>query len=241
MKPIWERIKETVAKRSGSYAHPSINHQVTADMWNAYLTGRASSLPEGSELALTAEDICAMNVLQKISRLAAGFHEDSWVDIAGYAENVAMLKPEQLNLAREQERFEREFGNNDTWCGPDPKPMSIAMIIDNITTRMGIDPSVPKPEIVTLVGGEKKSAPAGMPRSGARYFVDEWNGCIAVRDSKAEGYDPAEPGLTPGMAGVVWYEHGQELELTEGRSWTLWPGARERALRIMDLYEETRP
>ena len=39
-----------------------------------------------------------INVLQKASRLAFGpSKDDSWLDILGYGENVAMLRPEQRN------------------------------------------------------------------------------------------------------------------------------------------------
>ena len=42
--------------------------------------------------------LCMLNVLQKASRLADGTKDDSWLDIAGYTENVGMLRRDQRNV-----------------------------------------------------------------------------------------------------------------------------------------------
>jgi hypothetical protein len=62
-------------------------------MWNAYLRQR------NPNITLTPEDVCMFNILQKAARLAAGTHDDSLIDIAGYVENIAQLLPEQRNGA----------------------------------------------------------------------------------------------------------------------------------------------
>lgn len=72
--------------RARDYGHPSDNHGCTASMMQAYLARRYGSA-HFDEL-----DVCAFNMLQKVSRLAnTPTHHDSLVDIAGYAENWAMV------------------------------------------------------------------------------------------------------------------------------------------------------
>jgi hypothetical protein len=87
------QVTQTVRNRGSDYGHPSTNHQLTADMWNAYLSRRL-----GKEVRMSAEDVCMLNVLQKASRLADGTKDDSWLDIAGYTENVGMLRRDQRNI-----------------------------------------------------------------------------------------------------------------------------------------------
>lgn len=94
MESIAERVLKTVAERGGRYGHPADNHQLTADLWTAWLRGRGVLT---AEQLVSPEDVCMLNCMQKQARLANGHHEDSWLDIAGYAENVAMLRPGQLN------------------------------------------------------------------------------------------------------------------------------------------------
>ena len=86
------KVAKTLQERGTDYAPPSINHQLTADLLSKWLTHRL-----GLDVRLTAEDVCAMNVLQKLSRLAHVSKDDSWLDVVGYAENVAMLDPNQRN------------------------------------------------------------------------------------------------------------------------------------------------
>jgi len=86
------KIKEVISARQGNYAPPHKNHQVTADLLSAWLSARL-----GMDIRLSPEDVCMINVLQKSSRLANGTHDDSWIDIVGYSENVSMLKEEQRN------------------------------------------------------------------------------------------------------------------------------------------------
>ena len=86
------KITETVANRGSGYGHPQDNHQLTADLWSAWLKRRL-----GVDISLSAEDVCALNVLQKLSRAAHATKDDTWEDVAGYAENVAMLARHQRN------------------------------------------------------------------------------------------------------------------------------------------------
>ncbi|MFA6044177.1 MAG: DUF4406 domain-containing protein [Phycisphaerales bacterium] len=72
--------------RGEAYGHPSVNHGCTAALVEAYLSRRYGSA------RFDALDVCMVNVLQKVSRLAnTPGHRDSLVDIAGYARNAEML------------------------------------------------------------------------------------------------------------------------------------------------------
>lgn len=85
MSSFLERVAEKVhGPRQADYGHPSLNHTTTHLLWSVYLA-RA----HGVELQLTVQDVAALNILQKLSRLGeTPGHEDSWEDIAGYAENA---------------------------------------------------------------------------------------------------------------------------------------------------------
>ncbi len=56
---------------------------------------------DGRDITITPEDVAAINGAQKLARLAMGHHEDSWVDVIGYAECVAQLRDAQRNGARQ--------------------------------------------------------------------------------------------------------------------------------------------
>jgi hypothetical protein len=87
------KVQELVRERGSAYGSPSENHQLTAELWSIWLSRRL-----GVAVTFSAEDVCMFNVLQKQSRLAFITKDDSWFDIAGYTENVAMLRPEQRNI-----------------------------------------------------------------------------------------------------------------------------------------------
>ena len=62
--------------RHENYGDFADNAECFAEMANAYLRGRNTIEPR---------DVAALMILFKIMRLRHGPHEDSWVDIAGYA------------------------------------------------------------------------------------------------------------------------------------------------------------
>lgn len=93
------QVVQTVQDRGGTYGHPSDNHQLTADLLSAWLSRRL-----GVEVKVSPEDVCMINVLQKCSRLAFVTKDDSWLDVAGFTENVGMLKPEQRNWFRSSDK-----------------------------------------------------------------------------------------------------------------------------------------
>lgn len=71
--------------RQEAYGHPSVNHQCTADMWNAYLRRR------GFDVTITARDVCWLNALQKASRDANSPQRDNLVDVCGFMRNAEMV------------------------------------------------------------------------------------------------------------------------------------------------------
>lgn len=66
---------KVVTARAKEYAPPKVNFERTRKLWSAYL---------GKELTL--DDVAALNILQKISRLMHKYQPDSVEDIKGYAE-----------------------------------------------------------------------------------------------------------------------------------------------------------
>jgi hypothetical protein len=80
--------------RNEQYGHPLDNHSTTAAFWSIYL----EAIRRRGKMELDAEDVCFLNILQKISREAttgAG-KRDTVVDVAGYAGNVEMVRDEKM-------------------------------------------------------------------------------------------------------------------------------------------------
>lgn len=66
--------------RQEHYGTPEDNFQRIADFWTAY------AVANGFKIKYNPADVALMMVLMKIARLSADIkHEDSWLDIAGYA------------------------------------------------------------------------------------------------------------------------------------------------------------
>ncbi len=93
------QVIKTVRERGNAYGSPAENHQTTADLLSSWFSRRFKQ-----PLVLTAEDVIVINVIQKVSRLANVSKDDSWLDIAGYTENVAMIRPDQRNGATDAKR-----------------------------------------------------------------------------------------------------------------------------------------
>jgi len=71
--------------RRNDYGTPLENHSRTARLWSAYLKREVS-----------AEDVCMLNILQKISRGMHSITPDTLVDICGYARNIQIVREEKL-------------------------------------------------------------------------------------------------------------------------------------------------
>ena len=80
-KDILENAMAAVADRGLNYGSPEDNFGRIAALWNTHIANRYDV-----ESKLDAHDVALMCVLLKIARLEnAPTHEDSWVDVAGYA------------------------------------------------------------------------------------------------------------------------------------------------------------
>lgn len=77
--------------RNHAYGHPYTNHNNTARLYNAYLFAKYGTL-----FTLDAEDVCMLNILQKVSREAHRGTRDGLVDIAGYAANIAIVRDAEV-------------------------------------------------------------------------------------------------------------------------------------------------
>lgn len=75
---ILDKAKEIVnGARQENYGSPESNFKRIADYWTLYLQRR-----------IEPHDVALMMVLMKLARLQnKEDHEDSWIDIAGYAAN----------------------------------------------------------------------------------------------------------------------------------------------------------
>jgi hypothetical protein len=69
--------------RNETYGGPESSFRLIAQFWNNYIL-TTTGIPYS---ALQPHDVAAMLALLKIARIASsnGTHEDSWVDLAGYA------------------------------------------------------------------------------------------------------------------------------------------------------------
>lgn len=85
-----EASKVVHGERQHAYGHPLDNHGCTAELWTAYLRRK-----HGVALTLSPEDVCWLNVLQKVSRQANRPKEDNLVDAVGYILNVEMIDAER--------------------------------------------------------------------------------------------------------------------------------------------------
>jgi hypothetical protein len=84
---ILDKAAEIVYDRPDSHGEPEDSFKTIAEMWNGYLRG--GGIPDPN---IRPHDVANMMVLLKVARNAEGhYHEDNYVDIAGYAENGARL------------------------------------------------------------------------------------------------------------------------------------------------------
>lgn len=76
-------IEVTEGARQQHYGSPEDNFKNIADLWQLYLSQRFENADE-PEIKTT--DVAIMMLLMKVARLVNDpHHDDSWLDIAGYA------------------------------------------------------------------------------------------------------------------------------------------------------------
>ena len=87
-------IKHTMGDRNKSYGPPVINLGDIAELWTAYLAGKAKGRQIGAtggqdlagQFELTAEDVAWMNVLQKMARtFQPELKQDNYEDATAYS------------------------------------------------------------------------------------------------------------------------------------------------------------
>ena len=94
-----DKAKEIInGARQENYGKPEKNFNQIAIYWSVYL---------GHDVSAT--DVALMMVLMKLARLQnKPDHDDSWIDIAGYAANGAELATYRKGI---DESFKRLFGD----------------------------------------------------------------------------------------------------------------------------------
>jgi hypothetical protein len=84
-------LELTGGDRAKQHGDKRQNHQNIADLWNAYLGGKAVFGPSAGmsiwrREPFTPHDVAIMMCLLKIARLKSGSHNpDNYIDLAGYA------------------------------------------------------------------------------------------------------------------------------------------------------------
>lgn len=96
-----DKAKEIVnGARQENYGKPERNFNQIAIYWSIYL-----------DHDISATDVALMMVLMKLARLQnKPDHEDSWIDIAGYAANGAEIA---THVDQFQKTFDEAFFNRD--------------------------------------------------------------------------------------------------------------------------------
>ena len=98
---ILSKAHDAVNTRGTDYGSPAENFERIAAIWSAY-----------ADTEFTVEDVGIMMMIVKMSRLMENpVHEDSWVDIAGYAAITAEAITDSLGNPHppvDQQNTERE-------------------------------------------------------------------------------------------------------------------------------------
>lgn len=90
---ILDEAKKVIYERQASYGTPENNFAQIAELWSAYLG-----------TTIQPEDVGAMMILMKVARERHKHKHDNLVDIAGYAECVALIQQQrQKALGRDGE------------------------------------------------------------------------------------------------------------------------------------------
>ena len=85
MNEILTQVRDVIVlARQGAYGDPSVQHQVTADQFRAYVKAKY-----GLDIPFDGEDTCVFNIHQKLARHACGApKKDTPADIIGYGANL---------------------------------------------------------------------------------------------------------------------------------------------------------
>lgn len=90
VKPIEVEARGLVeGARMAHYGKPEDNHNRTRLLWQAYILAKYG---EDSFPQLDEDDVCYMNLLQKIARDMEAPKRDNLVDIIGYTINIDLMR-----------------------------------------------------------------------------------------------------------------------------------------------------
>lgn len=104
---ILEQAMKIVYDRPNQHGEPEDSFQTIAEKWTAHIKANLrNSGIDPEDFELKPADVANMMIDLKTSRNAEGiYHEDNWVDIAGYAENGARLEKKTEKEALVQEIY----------------------------------------------------------------------------------------------------------------------------------------
>jgi len=96
-------VKDLIKKRGAAYGPPNENHERTAMLWTAYYKAKHKHYGTSGDIngtwAVDADDVCFLNILQKIARCLSEAgpkaNEDGLKDIQGYAECLLIMHSEK--------------------------------------------------------------------------------------------------------------------------------------------------
>lgn len=94
-----EAARLVAGKRGSDYGKPIDNHTTTANLFLFYVWRKYDPDTRLGDIEFDAEDVCWFNILQKCSRDANAPTRDNAVDVAGYAENLQMVRDERARRA----------------------------------------------------------------------------------------------------------------------------------------------
>lgn len=111
MNPCEEAIK-IVQQRGQNYNHPRPNFEATAHALNCALYYKLAQ-------PITAEDVPNIMIAVKLARESYKHTDDNLIDICGYAQTAAMLRPDETAIVRSDWCIDCAADNGSpVVCGP---------------------------------------------------------------------------------------------------------------------------
>jgi hypothetical protein len=96
---VKDRTAKLVANRGGQYDRPERNFDRIASGWRWWFKAKY-----GIDVPVDLADVSALNIIQKLSRLAHKYKPDSTADVKGYATTWDMTEAYLKRLLKKGER-----------------------------------------------------------------------------------------------------------------------------------------
>lgn len=112
--------------RQENYGSPESNFKNIAELWTTYFN-TAKNTEDWIDIAPV--DVANMMILMKMARLMnKPDHEDSWIDIAGYAANGCEISTDRKKLSPLAQAFDEEFFKDciEIEISPTLEPVKVA-------------------------------------------------------------------------------------------------------------------